>query len=103
TADLPFPEDARPAFEPHRTSRRNDVALVHHFHPPVPTTLASRGDREGPMTLNRRMCKIVATIAVFLTAIASFASAQSSATIAGSVRDAQGGVIPGATITLVSE
>ncbi len=55
------------------------------------------------MTMSRCQSTIVAAIAVFVTAIASLASAQQSATIAGSVKDAQGGVIPGATITLVSE
>ena len=51
----------------------------------------------------RFTCMRLAAIAITVMAMASFASAQSSATIAGSVKDAQGGVIPGATITLVSE
>ena len=51
----------------------------------------------------RFTCMSVAAIAITVMVMASFASAQSSATIAGSVKDAQGGVIPGATITLVSE
>ena len=55
------------------------------------------------MTMFRYACVRVAAIAVGIVAMASFASAQSSAMIAGSVKDAQGGVIPGATITLVSE
>ena len=55
------------------------------------------------MMMFRYACMRVAVIAVGVLAMTSVASAQSSATIAGSVKDAQGGVIPGATITLVSE
>ena len=55
------------------------------------------------MTMFRFTCMRLAAIAITVMAMASFASAQSSATIAGSVKDAQGGVIPGATITLISE
>jgi hypothetical protein len=46
----------------------------------------------------------IATIAVSGLGVARHAAAQATTgTIAGSVKDAQGGVIPGATITLVSE
>ncbi len=55
------------------------------------------------MTANRGKCTIVAAIAVLMIVMTSLAAAQSSATVAGSVKDAQGAMIPGATITLVSE
>ncbi len=47
---------------------------------------------------------VAAVTAVVMLAFAGSASAQgTTATVAGTVRDAQGGVIPGATVTLISE
>src|SRR6476646_4289812 len=40
---------------------------------------------------------------LFVLAAAIPASAQVTGTVAGSLKDAQGGVLPGATVTLVSE
>ena len=52
-------------------------------------------------------CKglMVATIAVIVLVFgfAGSAAAQSTATVAGTVKDSQGGIIPGATVTLISE
>src|SRR5437764_2837309 len=46
---------------------------------------------------------VVATCTVLALGLASFASAQATGTVAGTVKDAQGGIIPGATISLISE
>src|SRR6185436_4273887 len=50
-----------------------------------------------------RSLVVAATIAIIAFGFTSSAAAQATATIAGSVKDAQGGVIPGATVTLISE
>ena len=56
------------------------------------------------MTLGfRRMVLTAAQALAMLCVCAVLASAQTTATITGSVRDTQGGVIPGATVTLTSE
>src|SRR5690606_21583289 len=62
-----------------------------------PLTYSALGSVEM-MTTVRVMA--VAALAVLLWAPAT---AQTTGTVAGSVRDAQGGVIPGATVTLMSE
>src|ERR1700730_6992779 len=57
------------------------------------------------MTLVSR-CKgllVAAIITVIVPGFASSAAAQATATVAGTVKDAQGGIIPGATVTLISE
>ena len=56
--------------------------------------------------MTSKLLKIVVTTASVLALLCAFsaqAAAQATATVAGTVKDAQGGVIPGATITLVSE
>ena len=56
--------------------------------------------------MTSRLLKIVLTTASVLALLCAFsapAAAQATATVAGTVKDTQGGVIPGATITLVSE
>ena len=56
--------------------------------------------------MTSRFLKFVSTTASVLALLCAFsatAAAQATATVAGTVKDAQGGVIPGATITLVSE
>ena len=56
------------------------------------------------MFLFRRAVRYVAAIGVIVLAIAATAAAQGvTGTIAGTVKDAQGGVIPGATVTLISD
>ena len=45
----------------------------------------------------------VVTVVAFVASFSVPASAQVTGSVAGAVRDAQGGVIPGATVTLVSE
>ena len=52
-----------------------------------------------------RVCRglVVAIVVAMLLGLATSASAQATATVAGSVKDAQGGIIPGATVTLISE
>ena len=54
------------------------------------------------MEMRANLVRIAAAV-VFVTAFAIPSSAQVTGSVAGSVKDAQGGVIPGATITLVSE
>ncbi|HEV3217109.1 MAG TPA: carboxypeptidase-like regulatory domain-containing protein [Vicinamibacterales bacterium] len=46
---------------------------------------------------------VAATIAVIVFGLASSAAAQATATVAGTIKDTQGAVIPGATVTLISE
>src|SRR5262249_55392300 len=55
---------------------------------------------EGRLTA---ILKTIATLTVFVLGFTSSAAAQATATIAGAVRDAQGGIMPGAAITLISE
>jgi hypothetical protein len=52
------------------------------------------------MTSAYKRC--VAAIAVVVLGFASSAAAQATATIAGTVKDTGGGIVPGATITLIS-
>src|SRR5688572_3578743 len=47
--------------------------------------------------------RVLDAITVFVLGFTASASAQATATVAGSVKDTQGSVIPGATITLISE
>jgi Carboxypeptidase regulatory-like domain/TonB-dependent Receptor Plug Domain len=47
--------------------------------------------------------RLVASIAAFVLGFAASAAAQATATIAGTVKDTGGGIVPGATITLISE
>src|SRR5215218_9172277 len=52
----------------------------------------------------RQVVMTLSLVLIFMRALASPASAQiSTGTITGTVKDAQSGVIPGATVTLVSE
>ena len=54
--------------------------------------------------IGRRSASILAAALIALVAIAIPASAQTTtATVTGTVKDGQGGVIPGATVTLISE
>ena len=46
---------------------------------------------------------VVPILTAVAIAFASFAAAQATGTVAGTVKDAQGGIIPGATISLISE
>ncbi len=49
-------------------------------------------------------CKrLAASIATIVFGLAASAAAQATATIAGTVKDTGGGIVPGATITLISE
>ena len=50
-----------------------------------------------------RIISMTVSALALVCALAAPAAAQATATVAGTVKDAQGGVIPGATITLVSE
>ena len=54
------------------------------------------------MTLRATLWRIAAAAAL-LAAFAVPSSAQVTGSVAGAVKDTQGGVIPGATVTLVSE
>src|SRR5512139_1242516 len=62
--------------------------------------------REGGMLFDhrlRRACLRVVLAAVLVLVSCSWLQAQTtSASVAGSVKDAQGGVLPGATVTLTS-
>src|SRR5262245_31798054 len=51
---------------------------------------------------SEKLLLAAASIALML-AFAASAAAQATGTVAGTVKDAQGGIIPGATVTLVSE
>ena len=54
--------------------------------------------------MSRRLTAVCAAACVCLGATAHQAFAQiTTGTVAGTVKDAQGGVIPGATVTLISE
>ena len=46
---------------------------------------------------------LVAATLAFVCAWSSSAAAQTSSTVAGTVKDTQGGIIPGATVTFISE
>ena len=45
----------------------------------------------------------LAAVATLMCAIAAPASAQTTATVTGTVKDTQGGIVPGATVSLISE
>ena len=55
------------------------------------------------MPANKYRSLIVATVVAIVCAAIAPMFAQTSSTVAGTVKDAQGGIIPGATVTLVSE
>jgi hypothetical protein len=55
------------------------------------------------MVFMRRHGLMAAAITAIIFGFASSAAAQATATIAGTVKDTQGGGIPGATVTLISE
>lgn len=46
---------------------------------------------------------IVSAALAIVCAFSGSAAAQTSSTVAGTIKDAQGGIIPGATVTLISE
>ena len=46
---------------------------------------------------------LVALLAIVMFAVPAVTSAQTTGTLTGTVKDAQGAVIPGATVTLTSE
>ena len=54
--------------------------------------------------MTNRLCVGVIVCGALLAALTGGASAQvNTGTVLGTVKDAQGGVIPGATVTLISE
>ncbi len=55
------------------------------------------------MPANTCRSLVIAATLAFVCALTSPAAAQTSSTVAGTVKDTQGGIIPGATVTLVSE
>src|SRR4051812_41172379 len=56
----------------------------------------------GYMKFNRSSV-LAAVFSVVMIGMAAAASAQTTGTLTGTVKDAQGAVIPGATVTLISE
>src|SRR5687768_14652415 len=56
----------------------------------------------GSMPVSTRSLIVSAALAI-VCALSGSAAAQTSSTVAGTVKDTQGGIIPGATVTLVSE
>jgi len=50
-----------------------------------------------------RSSRVAAVFAIVMLAMTAAASAQTTGTLTGTVKDAQGAVIPGATVTLISE
>ena len=55
------------------------------------------------MPANTCRSLVMAATLAFVCALNSPAAAQTSSTVAGTVKDTQGGIIPGATVTLISE
>ena len=55
------------------------------------------------MPANKYRTLVVATVIAIVCALHSRAAAQTSSTVAGTVKDTQGGISPGATVTLISE
>jgi hypothetical protein len=65
-------------------------------------TAGTGGGKSMIRNLGRMVCLLLAVASLLAIATAP-AGAQATGTVAGSVRDAQGGVMPGATVTLVSQ
>src|SRR5215471_4279704 len=53
--------------------------------------------------IRKRTARVVCTLALLLSAALPVAAQITTGTVSGTVKDAQGGVVPGATIVLISE
>src|SRR5262245_8610432 len=69
----------------------------------VPPASSAFADRREGMSVTRRLGLVAASVVIALVMAATASAQILTGTVVGTVKDAQGGVIPGATVAVISE